>query len=206
MRRWTRSRRWCRSRTTIASGSCARPRRKQKFVPITVRENLTWEEVSQIEVNAPDLPGVMIDVGSRRLYAFGPDTVHIVGYVGAVSESELTDDPAARAARLPHRQERRREGAGELAARRGRRPPGRGQRLRPRHPRARPPDGPARRRPHADHRPRPSAVCRGPLRRGERLGRGHRRPLAARSWRWRRCRATTPTCSPAASAISSGGS
>ncbi len=68
-------------------------RRKQKFVPITVREHLTWEEVSQIEVNAPDLPGVMIDVGSRRLYAFGPDTVHIVGYVGAVNESELTDDP-----------------------------------------------------------------------------------------------------------------
>jgi len=70
-------------------------RRKQQFVPITVRENLTWEEVSQIEVNAPDLPGVMIDVGSRRLYAFGRDTVHIVGYVGAVNESdlELTDDP-----------------------------------------------------------------------------------------------------------------
>ena len=68
-------------------------RRKQKFVPITVREHLSWEEVSQIEVNAPDLPGVMIDVGSRRLYAFGPDTVHIVGYVGAVNESELTDDP-----------------------------------------------------------------------------------------------------------------
>ena len=70
-------------------------RRKQRFVPITVRENLTWDEVSQIEVNAPDLPGVMIDVGSRRLYAFGRDTVHIVGYVGAVNASDLerTDDP-----------------------------------------------------------------------------------------------------------------
>ena len=70
-------------------------RRNQKFVPITVREHLTWEEVSQIEVNAPDLPGVMIDVGRRRLYAFGHDTVHIVGYVGAVNEAdlELTNDP-----------------------------------------------------------------------------------------------------------------
>ena len=37
----------------------------------------------------------MIDVGRRRLYSFGRDTVHIVGYVGAVNESdlELTDDP-----------------------------------------------------------------------------------------------------------------
>ena len=70
-------------------------RRKPQFVPISVRENLTWDEVTQIEVNAPDLPGVMIDVGSRRLYAFGHDTVHIVGYVGAVNESDLdqTDDP-----------------------------------------------------------------------------------------------------------------
>ena len=68
-------------------------RRKQKFVPIMVRENLTWEEVSKIEVNAPDLPGVIIDVGRRRLYAFGSDTVHIVGYVGAVNEAELTGDP-----------------------------------------------------------------------------------------------------------------
>jgi penicillin-binding protein 2 len=68
-------------------------KRKRKFVPITVRENLTWEEVSRIEVNAPDLPGVMIDVGQTRRYAFGADTAHIVGYVGAVSEAELEDDP-----------------------------------------------------------------------------------------------------------------
>ena len=68
-------------------------RRKQKFIPIMVRENLTWEEVSQIEVNTPDLPGVMINVGRRRLYAFGADAAHVVGYVGAVNESDLTDDP-----------------------------------------------------------------------------------------------------------------
>ena len=67
--------------------------RKRSFVPITVRENLSWEEVSRIEVNAPDLPGVMIDVGQSRTYAFGEDTAHIVGYVGAVSEKELDGDP-----------------------------------------------------------------------------------------------------------------
>jgi len=67
--------------------------RKRSFVPITVRENLSWEEVSRIEVNAPDLPGIMIDVGQTRNYAFGQDTAHIVGYVGAVSEKELDGDP-----------------------------------------------------------------------------------------------------------------
>lgn len=68
-------------------------RRKRKFVPITVRENLTWEEVSRIEVNAPDLPGTMIDVGQTRHYLAGRETAHIIGYVGAVSEKELEGDP-----------------------------------------------------------------------------------------------------------------
>ncbi len=67
--------------------------RKRKFVPITVRENLTWEEVSRIEVNAPDLPGTMIDVGQTRHYLAGEEAAHIIGYVGAVSEKELEGDP-----------------------------------------------------------------------------------------------------------------
>ena len=67
--------------------------RKRNFVPITVRENLTWEEVSRIEVNAPDLPGTMIDVGQTRHYLAGEETAHIIGYVGAVSEQELAGDP-----------------------------------------------------------------------------------------------------------------
>ena len=42
--------------------------RKRAFVPVTVKENLTWEQVTMIEVNAPDLPGVSIDVGELRNY------------------------------------------------------------------------------------------------------------------------------------------
>ena len=67
--------------------------RQRSFVPITVRDNLTWAEVSRIEVNIPDLPGAMIDVGESRYYPYGPVTAHLVGYVGKVSERELTDDP-----------------------------------------------------------------------------------------------------------------
>ena len=68
-------------------------RRKRYFVPITVRENLTWSEVSRIEVNAPDLAGVVIEVGQTRYYPLGATAVHITGYVAAVSEDELTGDP-----------------------------------------------------------------------------------------------------------------
>ena len=41
-------------------------RRNRRFVPATVRENLNWREVARLEVNAPDLPGVYIDVGQSR--------------------------------------------------------------------------------------------------------------------------------------------
>lgn len=66
--------------------------RKRAFVPVTVKENLTWEQVAQIEVNAPDLPGVSIEVGEIRSYPFQAATAHILGYVGAVSEADLNGD------------------------------------------------------------------------------------------------------------------
>lgn len=67
--------------------------RKRRFVPVTVKENLTWEQVATLEMNTPDLPGVSIEVGEIRNYPFASDTAHIMGYVGAVSESELNGDP-----------------------------------------------------------------------------------------------------------------
>ncbi|MFA7431389.1 MAG: penicillin-binding transpeptidase domain-containing protein, partial [Rhodospirillaceae bacterium] len=68
-------------------------RRKRSFMPVTVRENLSWEEMARIHVNAPDLPGVIIDEGLARAYPYGDDAAHALGYVAAVSEAELTDDP-----------------------------------------------------------------------------------------------------------------
>jgi len=68
-------------------------KRKRAFVPITVRENLDWSEVARIEVNTPDLPGILIDVGQSRNYTKGAETAHVIGYVAAVSEKDLTGDP-----------------------------------------------------------------------------------------------------------------
>src|SRR3546814_20881914 len=63
------------------------------FRSVTVRENLTWDQVASIEVNAPELPGLSIEVGETRHYPYFGTTAHIVGYVGAVSDAELTGDP-----------------------------------------------------------------------------------------------------------------
>jgi penicillin-binding protein 2 len=70
--------------------------RKRTFVPVTVKENLSWAEVARIEVNAPELPGIAIDVGQSRDYPLGSEAAHVVGYVAPVSESEGTDDPLLR--------------------------------------------------------------------------------------------------------------
>ncbi|MGD9537152.1 MAG: penicillin-binding protein 2 [Alphaproteobacteria bacterium] len=69
--------------------------RNRSFMPITVRENLSWDEVARIEVNMPDLPGCSVEVGQRRHYAYGALASHAIGYVGAVSETDLerNDDP-----------------------------------------------------------------------------------------------------------------
>jgi penicillin-binding protein 2 len=66
--------------------------RRRRFVPVLVRENLSWEQVSMIEVNAPDLPGVVIDVGEVRSYPLTDQASHLIGTVGAVNEDELDDD------------------------------------------------------------------------------------------------------------------
>jgi penicillin-binding protein 2 len=68
-------------------------RRKHSFVPIVARANLTWDEVARIEVNVPELPGVMIEQGMTRHYPFGDNAAHVIGYVAPVAEKELTGDP-----------------------------------------------------------------------------------------------------------------
>lgn len=67
--------------------------RKRAFVPITVSENLSWDEFARVNVHSPDLPGILPDVGETRFYPFGDAFAHVVGYVGAVSEAEIHDDP-----------------------------------------------------------------------------------------------------------------
>ena len=68
-------------------------RKRRRFVPVTVREGLGWREVARIEVNAPELPGISIDVDLARDYPHSVKSSHLLGYVAPASESELGDDP-----------------------------------------------------------------------------------------------------------------
>src|SRR5439155_3674105 len=67
--------------------------RRHSFVPLVVRANLSWQEMARIEVAIPELPGVAIEQGMIRDYPYGSTAAHVLGYVAAVSEKELTGDP-----------------------------------------------------------------------------------------------------------------
>jgi penicillin-binding protein 2 len=70
----------------------AEAKRRRAFVPITIRDDLVWSEVSRIAVHAPELPGVALDSGLLREYPMHEVTAHVIGYVGPVAEGELNGD------------------------------------------------------------------------------------------------------------------
>lgn len=69
--------------------------RRSPFVPVTIADRLSWEDVAQINLNTPALPGIQAEVGLSRVYPWGADLAHVVGYVGPVSDYDLSriDDP-----------------------------------------------------------------------------------------------------------------
>jgi len=77
--------------------------RVQPFLPITVKDRVTWEELSVVAVNSPVLPGVRLEMVLSRNYPFGPDFAHQLGYVGPVSDSDLRkeDEEVIPVLRLP---------------------------------------------------------------------------------------------------------
>ncbi len=60
--------------------------------PVTVLEDLTWEEFSRINVRTPELPGVTADMGDIRVYPFSAAFAHVIGYVAKVSKDDVTKD------------------------------------------------------------------------------------------------------------------
>lgn len=64
-------------------------RHKRKFIPVVLREFLSWDDMARIELNSPSLPGVLIDVGTTRSYPFGPLLAHTIGYVAPPNEQDV---------------------------------------------------------------------------------------------------------------------
>ncbi|MCL2469867.1 MAG: penicillin-binding protein 2 [Alphaproteobacteria bacterium] len=62
---------------------------KNRLNAVLVRENLSWDQVSEISLNIHRLMGAEVEVGEVRAYPYGILTSHIVGYVGPFSPSDM---------------------------------------------------------------------------------------------------------------------
>ena len=65
--------------------------RSAPFLPVTVRDQLSFEEIARIATNSPTLPGVSVEEGLSRVYPLTQTYAHVVGYVGPVSDNDLND-------------------------------------------------------------------------------------------------------------------
>ena len=72
-------------RAALAELEKARP-----DVHVTVADRVDWAAIARVSVNAPALPGVVPEVGLSRHYPMRGDFAHVVGYVGPVSDYDLS--------------------------------------------------------------------------------------------------------------------
>lgn len=74
----------------------AQLKRQRRFEPVTLRFQLSDEEVARFSINRHEFPGVDIRARLTRRYPFGEEMFHVVGYLGAITEEELRDVNTAR--------------------------------------------------------------------------------------------------------------
>ena len=68
-------------------------RHGKSFIPILIKEYLSRDAMTKIEVNAPDLPGILVDAGTSRTYNYPYELAHILGYVAPPNEDDMNGDP-----------------------------------------------------------------------------------------------------------------
>jgi penicillin-binding protein 2 len=60
-----------------------------RFTPVSVAEDLTWEQFSAVNLRAPELPGVTAEMGEVRVYPYAGAFAHVIGYVAKINANDL---------------------------------------------------------------------------------------------------------------------
>ncbi len=66
-----------------------RSRATGRYRPIVIKEDVSMEDISQIEAYRGDHPEIQLGREPRRLYHYGSLAAHLLGYLGEISEDEL---------------------------------------------------------------------------------------------------------------------
>jgi len=65
-------------------------RRLASYKPVLLRQDIGRNLLAAIEVHRYDLPGVVINVTPRRHYLYDQSAAHVLGYLGEISNEELS--------------------------------------------------------------------------------------------------------------------
>ncbi len=65
------------------------------FMPVKLKQGLSFTEIARIESRKSDFPGLFIETDISRHYLYGPIASHVIGYLGKVNPLQL-DDPDLR--------------------------------------------------------------------------------------------------------------
>lgn len=60
-----------------------------RFHPIVVKDNLSFEEVSRIEVRKLEMPELVLQLEPKRFYPFGRFAAHVLGYLQELSPEDI---------------------------------------------------------------------------------------------------------------------
>ncbi|MDB9822254.1 penicillin-binding protein 2 [Deltaproteobacteria bacterium] len=71
-------------------GKLGKAATRYPFKPILIKKNITRNDLAVVETNLFNLPGIMIEVSPQRNYIFGNLASHVIGYLGEISEKELS--------------------------------------------------------------------------------------------------------------------
>ncbi len=62
------------------------------FIPIKLKQGLSFEEVARIESRRSDFPGLFIETEISREYLYGKTAAHVIGYLGKINSFQA-DSP-----------------------------------------------------------------------------------------------------------------
>jgi penicillin-binding protein 2 len=73
----------------LAGKIASRDLRRPSYEGVVLAKDVSWSTITAVETHQLDIPGVSIEVSTRRYYPQNGFAAHILGYVGEVSPREL---------------------------------------------------------------------------------------------------------------------
>ena len=73
---------------------------RQTYRPVFIKKDLEYSVIAELEERRLDLPGVLVEVESKRFYPDGVYSPHIFGYVGEVAKNEAENNSDLEAGEL----------------------------------------------------------------------------------------------------------